>query len=178
MERRASEDLDVPVAKLMIRREADLRYRRQTHQLPILLEPGMDLRSAWAGLGTRFEGEYERVYGPGTGYRAAGIEVAALRVTATVPADTSRAARAAGATTRGTPARPARRRRPKASGERPVFFDRWVPRTPVFAGERLAHGHRIAGPAVIDWTTTTLVVHPGQQARLDEHGHVHLQLAG
>ncbi|PXX37923.1 hydantoinase/oxoprolinase family protein [Aquitalea magnusonii] len=61
-------------------------------------------------------------------------------------------------------------------GFRPMLFDdsaRWV-ETPVYAGERLAAGCRIVGPAVIEEATTTVVLRPGWQASLHESGTYHL----
>jgi len=50
--------------------------------------------------------------------------------------------------------------------------------TPVFWGERLEPGNRIAGPAIVQVPDTTIVVHPGQAARLDPYGNVLIELHG
>src|SRR5207247_9690456 len=50
--------------------------------------------------------------------------------------------------------------------------------TAVFWGERLEAGNRIAGPAIVQVPDTTIVVHPGQAARLDPYGHVLIDLHG
>ena len=50
--------------------------------------------------------------------------------------------------------------------------------TPVFWGERLEPGNRIAGPAIVQVPDTTIVVHPGQAARLDPYGNVLIDLHG
>lgn len=42
--------------------------------------------------------------------------------------------------------------------------------TPVYDGEKLGSGDTVAGPAVIEELTTTIVIHPGWTARLDESG--------
>jgi N-methylhydantoinase A/oxoprolinase/acetone carboxylase beta subunit len=42
--------------------------------------------------------------------------------------------------------------------------------TPVFDGEKLATGNRIAGPAIVETADTTVVVHPGRRLRLDALG--------
>jgi N-methylhydantoinase A len=44
--------------------------------------------------------------------------------------------------------------------------------TPVLWGERLVAGNRVAGPAIIQVPDTTIVVHPGQAARIDPYGNV------
>jgi N-methylhydantoinase A len=56
------------------------------------------------------------------------------------------------------------------TGRRRVFFgDRWHD-TPVYARERLAGA--IAGPAVIEEFGSTLPIHPGFTARIDDLGNV------
>ena len=47
----------------------------------------------------------------------------------------------------------------------------------MFWGERLVPGNRIAGPAIIQVPDTTIVVHPGQAARLDPYGNVLVDLS-
>jgi N-methylhydantoinase A/oxoprolinase/acetone carboxylase beta subunit len=56
------------------------------------------------------------------------------------------------------------------TGERPVYFgDRWHD-APVYARERLAG--QVAGPAVIQEFGSTLPIHPGFTARVDDLGNV------
>jgi N-methylhydantoinase A len=52
-------------------------------------------------------------------------------------------------------------------GERPVFFEgTWHP-TPLYAGERLAPGHELRGPAVVEYSDACAVVPPGSHGRVD-----------
>jgi N-methylhydantoinase A len=53
---------------------------------------------------------------------------------------------------------------------RPVFFNGAFVETPIYDGSRLAAGATVAGPGLIEEPFTVVVVPPGQQARLDEHG--------
>lgn len=58
------------------------------------------------------------------------------------------------------------------SGERQAFFaeyGKFVP-TPVYKGAQLFVGNVVHGPAVIEEETTTIVVFPGWQVRLEEPG--------
>ena len=48
--------------------------------------------------------------------------------------------------------------------------------TPVFWGEKLAAGNQVSGPAIIQVPDTTIVVHPGQTARIDPYGNVLIDL--
>jgi N-methylhydantoinase A len=60
---------------------------------------------------------------------------------------------------------------PALIGRRPVYFESLgeFAETPVFDGQRLTPGQLIAGPAVIEEPTTTVVVHPSQEAMVDQY---------
>jgi N-methylhydantoinase A len=57
---------------------------------------------------------------------------------------------------------------PPAS-ERPVYLDDWVP-APVYRFAALAPAQTIAGPALIEAATTTVLLRPGDTARVTPHG--------
>jgi N-methylhydantoinase A len=46
--------------------------------------------------------------------------------------------------------------------------------TPVYNGELLQNGNRIAGPAIVETADTTVVVQPGNKLRVDELGNFEL----
>ena len=48
--------------------------------------------------------------------------------------------------------------------------------TPIYWGERLQAGNVVKGPAIIQVPDTTIVVHPGQAARVDPYGNVLIEL--
>ena len=58
------------------------------------------------------------------------------------------------------------------SGERPAFFEEnnVFVATPVYDGAELLVGNVVVGPAIIEEITTSIVVFPGWQARLDNPG--------
>jgi N-methylhydantoinase A len=60
---------------------------------------------------------------------------------------------------------------PALTGRRPVYFESIgnFEETPVFDGQLLAPGQLIAGPAIIEEPTTTVVVYPGQEAMVDQY---------
>jgi N-methylhydantoinase A len=151
-------------AGLELARTVDLRFRRQTHELPVSLGSEHIDEQALGDLCDHFEHLYESVFGPGTAYRQAGVEASTFRVTATAPRVMLQP-------------EPAPAAELAAIGYRPVFFREWVERTPVYDVERLPAGMAIAGPAVIDGPATTLVVHPGQNVRVDQALNVHLAFA-
>jgi N-methylhydantoinase A len=156
------------VGRLRLERLLDLRYGRQTHSVSVRVPTRIDA-DALEGLLEDFERRYELIHGPGSGYRPAGIELTSLRLVATA------AGPSPGRPTR-SPARQSSRRAPARSGVRSAWFAGQMRQTPVFAGRELAAGSGIDGPALIDWPTTTLVLHPGQVAVPDRFGHVHVEL--
>lgn len=56
-------------------------------------------------------------------------------------------------------------------GRREVFFigQSGFVDTPVYDGEKVAPGHLISGPAIIEEPDTTIVVYPGQEAMVDHY---------
>lgn len=137
----------------------DLRYRRQTHQLRIPI--GTVGALGLAGLATAFAARYVEVFGEGSGYAAAGIEATAVGLTAIG----RRAVGSSDASPRRLMTLPGHRPR-----TRRVWFERWVDETPVVDAATLAGGSTVAGPAVLEWPATTLLVHPGQTATMDTTG--------
>lgn len=53
--------------------------------------------------------------------------------------------------------------------EESVYFqDQWLP-TPIFRRDRLASGHRVAGPAVVEQDDATTVIEPGYVGTVDDY---------
>jgi N-methylhydantoinase A len=70
-------------------------------------------------------------------------------------------------------------RRPAGSprlGARKAFFRGRLVATPVWAGPRLAPGQTIAGPAIVEEPFTTIVLGPGQRAKVDPRGNYAITL--
>src|SRR4051794_6465107 len=57
------------------------------------------------------------------------------------------------------------------TGSRPVFFDDWVD-TPTYDRPRLGPGDVVTGPAIIEEFGSTVPVHPGFRATVDEYGNL------
>ncbi|MDR6293131.1 MULTISPECIES: hydantoinase/oxoprolinase family protein [Inquilinus] len=65
-----------------------------------------------------------------------------------------------------------------ASSTRPCFFGDRVPvEVPIYKSADLARGSRIQGPAIIEESTTTLVVYPGMAVSISGNGHYRLDIA-
>jgi N-methylhydantoinase A len=114
-----------------------------------------------------FEQSYERIYGKGTAYRKAGVELSAFVVSATVRTYKPK-----------LKALPPQGERPNGArvGEREVYFDRFIS-APVYRMERLAPKNRIAGPAVIESPATTVILHPDQHATVDSYMNLLIEMA-
>ncbi len=155
---------------------AAMRYRRQTHHLrtPIAVDATGTVDAS--GLGATFEALYARTFGPGTGYAAAGIEITAVGLDATAERGSTGPAVIAPKQRQPPAAPPRSAQRPTSplATSRPVWFDGWRD-TPILARSDLAPGRQIDGPAIIDWGSTSVVVHPEQTARVDELGVAHLR---
>lgn len=59
-------------------------------------------------------------------------------------------------------------------GRRRAYFDGKWHQTPVYDGELLRARQTVQGPAIIEEPLTTVVIYPGQKARLDTLGNYHL----
>jgi len=129
---------------------ADLRYRGQSHELTVDAD---DL--------TALEGRFHDVHEQRYGYRMDDepVEVVNVRLTAIVDAEWPTLPEESGAltTTAESPRRAVR------------FGGEWI-ETPVWDRDRLGHGSRISGPAVVELREATCVVRPGWDGRIDDAG--------
>ncbi|WP_127126289.1 hydantoinase/oxoprolinase family protein [Georgenia sp. SYP-B2076] len=142
---------------------AAVRYRGQTHHLDIAVEAAPDV-AALASLLGRFEGEYEKLFGEGAGFREAGFEVLSVRAVAAVRSTTSTSSSS------GQPL--------EVRDVRPVVFD--DPHAPeetvVYGCDWPAAGQEIAGPALIQLPGCVVVVPPGGTATTDDAGTIHVKV--
>jgi len=152
----------VAAAAPEIRASADMRYAGQNYELEVAMPEGEMNAAAWEALLTRFGEAHERQYGfalPGEP-----VELINLRVTALRPepprnfTDLSRGS-----------VRPERRRA--------VWFDSGpVEDCPIRHRAGLAAGEPVTGPAVIEETDSTTVLHPGDGLALGPAGLLALTL--
>jgi N-methylhydantoinase A len=134
---------------------ADLRYQGQNYELtlPVALA---ELAEGFGPLIERFNEQHVRFYG----YRLAGREVHLVNVRVTAIGATTHAAWPAHAIS-DAPAQPvARRTVLLAPGSRAE--------APVYRFDDLRAGHHIEGPAIVEYSGSTVFLPPGWRARLDE----------
>ena len=141
----------------------DMRHRGQINEVEVPL-PEKRLKDAFeAALRRRFSARYEQLYGRGSSYGEARAEIVTLRL------------RASAATPRPKLAKVAKRARiasEAAVGRRKIYWAdlKRTAATPIFDGALLVPGNRLAGPAVVETTDTTVVVHPGRKLAVDGFG--------
>ncbi|WP_067175838.1 hydantoinase/oxoprolinase family protein [Microtetraspora niveoalba] len=162
LEAQAADALDREgFAEHVYARSADLRYYGQAYEVRVPA-PGGAIDDAWcAGVVERFHSEHEKLYG--YGYRddpRHAVEWVNLRVSGIGPIT-----------------RPSVARVPEQVGEaspvatREVFYERWG-RTVIYRRADLGAGAVVRGPAVVEEYGSTLPVHPGFTATVDDHGNL------
>jgi N-methylhydantoinase A len=136
-----------------------VKFRKQTHELPLTLPDGPITSATIKGLVTSFLTGYERLYGAGTARKAAGLEIHTLRVEGRVRVTDLRTAVVQPGGDVGGSAR---------IGDRDVHFPE-VGRTAtdIYRGEDVPPGTELAGPVIFEFSGTTVVVGPGQHVRVD-----------
>ncbi len=159
----------VPTPSQRMLRSVDLRYRGQSHELPISVSSGSLTREHLTRLRTHFDEAHERAYG----YAAPedDIEVVNVRLTAL-----------------GVSPKPELKARPEGTGDvtgavkghRLVWFsetDDFIDCS-ILDRLRLSSGDLVTGPAVIEELDSTTLIHPDYQARVDRYGNLLLGSTG
>jgi N-methylhydantoinase A len=140
-----------------------IRYRGQASDLPVPVPGPLD-RDTLRALVADFHRRYEQIFGAGTSLPEAGLEIGTFRLEghAASPAGTGggRGRRSAPSPGGGL------------AGTRSVIFAGGPVNADVFDGDLLPGGALIDGPAIIDCPGTTVVVGPGQRARVDDDGNI------
>jgi N-methylhydantoinase A len=175
LERRAHAQMDGDGIARSRRRLAfslDMRHRGQIHEVEVLLPEARLKNALREKLRERFTARYEQLYGRGSSYRGAGIEIVTLRLRASAATPRPRLKRA-----RSLSARVARG---ALVGRRAIWWPDYgrTRSTPIYDGARLAPGNSLRGPAVVETTDTTIVVHPRRSLRVDAYGNFEMRFKG
>src|SRR4051794_33044779 len=142
----------------------DVRHKGQINEVEIVL-PATRLPSAFeVSLRRLFVKRYEQLYGRGSALAGAQLEIVVCRLRAKALTPQPKLVRVKKITTR-IPKEAARKKRD-------IYWPDLGKRraTPVYNGELLANGNKIAGPAIVETADTTVVVQPGTRLRVDELG--------
>ncbi len=169
LETRLRADLEaqrIPFSRITMAREIDIRYTLQLAEVSTPVKSGRLSEDDIHGISEGFEELYTKLYGKGTGYREAGLQFITYRVFAVgyLPFKPS------------LPALPKARSGVESAikGRRRAFLDLtsgWT-ETTVYDYEKLAFGHEIEGPAIVEAPTTTVAVTQRAVARIDQLGNL------
>ena len=156
--------------EITLQRIVELRYKGQVHQVDTPVGGGTVTAKTLDAAIEEFESRYERLYGRGSGFREAGIELVTYRVLGTAHIQDASLQEQA-----------ARERDAAAAriGSENLYWREidQVVETDIY-GSKIAPGMALDGPAVIRFEATTALVHPGQRARIDAYGNVRITNTG
>jgi N-methylhydantoinase A len=142
----------------------DMRHKGQINEVEVMLPERRLTPSLIEPLQDRFYARYEQLYGHGSSYHDARLEIVTLRlrVSAATPRPKLSKAR------RLTAVIPEKAKR----RARKIYWAdlKRETATPIYDGAHLRPGNRLKGPAVVETTDTTVVVHPGRALRVDAWG--------
>lgn len=141
----------------------DMRFTGQIHSINVAVPSEVNGPQDLATIFDRFVATYERAYGAGTAHRAAGIEMVTFR------------AEAVGVMGDLDLPRPSTRREGSLVPQsmRSIRFGNTrLAEVPIYAGHALAAGDTLTGPAVIEYPSNTIVVHPDQRIAIDDFGNI------
>ena len=149
----------------------DVRHKGQINEVEILL-PWTRLAADYEPkLRQLFVKRYEQLYGRGSALPGAQLEIVVCRLRA--KALTPQPKLVVTKKLSGAVPKAALRRK------RDIYWPDLGKKksTPVYNGELLACGNRIAGPAIVETADTTVVVQPGSRLRVDALGNFELTFA-
>ena len=174
LEARVAEKLakqGVPTDAIEFHRFGELRYQLQINQVAVPAEGGVYDVAAVERLVATFEAEYERLYGKGSGFAGVGFGLTSLQVHGTAKLSGLRVGDLAqqGGDASGDAAKKPRDVIWYGRGGNPEA-------TAVYDGARLGVGFKAAGPAIIEFPDTTVVVPHDCVANIDPTGSVVIDL--
>ena len=148
----------VAPADVVLKRSADLRYVGQFHEVEIDIAGGKITREAVDAAAASFARKHEELYTFAMPWKA--VEILTLRLKASTP----NAPFALPQVEHGS-ADP----RPALKRQRTCRFNGRDVKTPVYDGEKVLAGNVIPGPAVIEETTTTVVIPEAYVCSVDKY---------
>jgi N-methylhydantoinase A len=139
----------------------DVRHKGQINEVEVPIPWTRAPADYEARLRRMFVARYEQLYGRGSALAGAQLEIVVCRLRA----------RALTPRPKLTKSRTATKAIPKAAALKPrTIWWRGLKKTPVYDGAQLAVGNVLRGPAIVETSDTTVVVHPGTTLRVDPLG--------
>jgi N-methylhydantoinase A len=171
LEKQISADLKkdgIKEADRTIRYFVEMRYAMQVHVVRVEIERKSYSADDMNYVAAEFDRNYERLYGEGSGYPTAGRFINSFIV------------QGHGKTPKGNPAKfelESSDSTAALKGTREAFFASAGKKvkTSIYDSTRLRSGNAMAGPAIIEGPTTTIVVPPGHNASMDEYRNIRLR---
>lgn len=155
----------VPEDKRSVTRTADLRYLGQAYEINVTLPDGKIDEALIKNIFDKFHAQHIQLYAHCHPKKT--IEFVSGRLTATgsMSAPPMRKFKSAEGKASGAPA---------TEGIHPIYFEEtgnYVD-TPIYVRENLPPGSELEGPAVVVQLDTTIIIHPGQSATVDDHANL------
>jgi N-methylhydantoinase A len=146
-----------------VRRGIGVRYVRQLNLIDVPLDSPSISASGVVSLVADFRARYERLVGEGTSNDETAVEVVRVTVSIASPAPDV------------APQQPHAEPVSHLPASRLAWFGGGWQECPVHRWPELAAGSSIVGPAFVESAQTTIVVHDGLTAIVDDLGNVHLE---
>jgi N-methylhydantoinase A len=150
---------------IILTREAQLRYGRQVNYVSVPVKPGRLSENDVKKIMDDFETRYEILFGKGSGYKRAGVELVNLRVYGIIRAPHFTLKKVEGKVTNHSIAQ---------KGRRKVYLDRTFMEAPVFDWDRLKPGNVISGPAIVEMPFSTGILLKDMEGKVDEYLNIHI----
>ncbi len=141
----------------------DLRYLGQYHEVSVEASADQLRDGAWDAIGSAFHDCHDRLYGYALREEATPVQLVSVRLSALGETDKPPLVRES--LSDADPKQAHKGQRAVFQPERGEFLD-----TPVYDGDRLRHGHRLDGPAIVEKVTTTIFVPAGFALSVDAFG--------
>ncbi len=163
LEARGREDLSddgFSEDRISIRRSLDMRYVGQVHECTVEIEPFAVTEASLEQIKAAFHARHKELYTYDEPHSA--VEV--VNVESTIAGHVDKPQRMKIAAGKGAES--------ALKGTRPMVFstEGTAQETPVYDGSALGAGDTLAGPAVIEEVTTTIVIEPGWNVTLHDSG--------
>jgi N-methylhydantoinase A len=157
-------------ADIELRCSVDLRYAGQIFDVELPLDGPIADEAGAAAVLERFDQRYDELFGEGAGFREAGIELLMVRVTGVGRNEPLDLGDAAGAGSDDVAA--------ALKGQRQIAWEgHGRIETDTYDGDLLGAGAVITGPAVIELSHTSVVLHPGDRAEWHDAGTIEIGVA-
>ena len=156
----------IPAEDVKIARSGSMRYANQEHTVEVLFPDGSLDEDAVEALVRAFHTSYEQYYT----YRLdASVELVEAHIVATVEVGKLKPVAVPSTGRSVDEARKGRRR--------VDYADDGIHTADIYDGDLLEADMEFRGPAVIETSGTTVVVHPGNHVTVDEFGNLHIRFA-